>query len=66
MNETKTEWSLLLVFYWSLSKIKYFGRINSTKGNYPTPSQFYLFFFPAWTETELMDALKCCAESILF
>ena len=24
MNEAKTEWKLLLVFYWSISKMKYF------------------------------------------
>ena len=35
MNETKAEWNLLLVFYWSISTIKYFGRINS-EGKHPT------------------------------
>ena len=55
MNETKIEWNLLLIFYWSISKMKYFGRINSAKGKHPIPGQFYLFSIPAWKGTEL-----CC------
>ena len=38
--------------------MKYVGRINSAKRKNPTPGQFYLFFFPAWKETELMIAFK--------
>ena len=45
MNETKTERNLLLLFYLSISKMKYFGRINSEKGKHPTPCQFYLLSF---------------------
>ena len=45
MNETKTEWNLLLVSYWSIYKMKYFGRINSGKGIHPTSDQFYYFPF---------------------
>ena len=56
MNETKTERNLLLVFYWSISKIKYFGRKNIEKIKYPTPGQFYLFSFPAWNKAKLMNA----------
>ena len=43
MNETKTEWNLLLAFYCSILKMKLFGRINNAKGKNPTPGQFYLF-----------------------
>ena len=64
-NETKTEQNLQLVFYWSISKIKYIGRINSAKVKYPTSGKFYLFFFPAWNEAELMNAFKCWAKSII-
>ena len=45
MNETKTEWNLLLVSYWSIYKMKYFERINSGKGKHPTSDQFYYFPF---------------------
>ena len=47
MNEIKTEQNLLLVLYWSISKIKYFGAINIAKVKHPTPGQFYLLSFPA-------------------
>ena len=60
-NETKTERNLLLVFYWSIPKIKHFGRINSAKVKHSTPGWFYLFSFPAWNEVELMNAFKCWA-----
>ena len=33
--------------------MEYFGRKNSAKGKCRNPSQFYLFSFPAWKETEL-------------
>ena len=46
MNETKTEQTLLLLFYWSMSKIKYSGRINMAIVKHLTPGQFYLFSFP--------------------
>ena len=52
--------------FWSLSKIKYFGIINSAKGKHPTPFQFYLFSFPTLNETKLVYALKYCAKSILY
>ena len=45
MNETKTEWNLLLAFFWSILKMKFFGRINDGKWNHPTPGQCYLFHF---------------------
>ena len=45
MTETKTEWNLLLVSYWSIYKMKYFERINSGKGKHPTSDQFYYFPF---------------------
>ena len=47
MNETKTEWNLLLEFCWSILKTKFFGRINNAKLKHPTPGQFYLFSFLA-------------------
>ena len=50
MNETKTELNLLLVFYWSISKIKYFGGMNIAKVKHPIPGHFYLFSIPAWNE----------------
>ena len=59
MNETKTERNLLVVFYWPISKIKYFGRMK-------IKSQFYIFSFPAWTEAELMNAFKWWAISMIF
>ena len=34
MNEIKTEWNLLLLFYWSISKMKYFTGINNAKGKH--------------------------------
>ena len=46
MNETKTEWNLLLVFYLSPCKMKYIFWINSAKGKGPTPGQFYFPFLP--------------------
>ena len=48
MNETNTEYNLLLVFYWSIFKMKYFSRINNGKGKHPTLDQFYLFSFRVW------------------
>ena len=45
MNETNTEQNFLLVFYWSISKIKHLGRINSAKVKHTIPGQFYLFSF---------------------
>ena len=47
MNETKTELNLLLAFYWSILKMKFFGRTNNAKGKNPTPGKFYLFSFLA-------------------
>ena len=47
MNETKTEWNLLLVFYWSIFKMNYFGRINNAKGKHLTLGQCCLFSFCA-------------------
>ena len=66
MNETKTEGNLLVVFYWSISKIKYFRRINIAKVKHSIPGQFYIFSFPAWTEAELMNAFKWWVKSIKF
>ena len=44
MNVTKTEWNLLLTFYWSIFKMKQFGRINDVNGKHPTPGYLYLLF----------------------
>ena len=63
---TKSEWGFLLVFYWSLSDIKYLCILSSAKEKHPTPDQIYFFSFLAWKETELMDVLKCFGKSILF
>ena len=32
MNEARTKWNLLLLLFWSISKMKYNGRINSATG----------------------------------
>ena len=66
MKETKTERNLLPEFYWSISKIKYLGRISSAKVKHPTPGQFYLLSFPAWNKADLINAFKCWATSIIF
>ena len=65
-NETKTERNLLMVFYWSISKIKYFSRMNSANVKYPNPGKFYLFYFPAWNEAELMNAFKMMGYIYLY
>ena len=66
MNETKTEQNILLAFYWPISKVKYFSRINISKVKYSTPGQFYLFSFTIWNEPELMNVFKCWAKAIIF
>ena len=47
MIETKTEWKLLLGFYWSKLNMKFNSRINNAKRKHPTPGKFYLFSFLA-------------------
>ena len=67
ITKTKTERNLPLVFCWSISKIKYFGRINIAKLNHPTQGQFFCFFSrPGWNKVGLMNAFKCWAKSIIF
>ena len=45
--------------------MKYF-RNNNAQGKLPSPGQSYIFSFPPWKETELMDALKRWDKSILY
>ena len=48
----------MLTFYWHISKIKYFGRINSAKGKYPT---LFLFIFLSHLKKESIDG---CIEML--
>ena len=61
----KQKW-IKIVFYLSISKMTYFGWINSSKEKFFNPRPVLLIFLSCLERTELMDALKCWAKSILF
>ena len=44
ISRKKTECNLQLTFYWSIFKMKQFGRINDVNGKHPTPGYLYLLF----------------------